>query len=70
MSADTALVSHADAVKALLGNYTGADYRAPGDLVQIHATTTVEEAIKLLTEANKSAAPVYDEVVDEVSIVS
>lgn len=58
--------SHADAVKELLGRFTGNDFRAPGDLVQIHASATVEEALEILTKANKAAAPVYDEVVDEV----
>lgn len=58
--------THAEAVKALLSSITGNDYKAPTELVQIHASTTVEEAIKILTDSNKSAAPVYDEVVDEV----
>jgi hypothetical protein len=63
---EPSLESHADSVKALLSRYSGADYRCPSELVQIHASTTVEEAIQILTDAKKAAAPVYDEVVDEV----
>lgn len=71
MSSDAApaeLRSHSDAVIAFLRALPASDFRVPGSLVQIPATASVVDALKLLSDANVTGAPVYDDATTSVRI--